>query len=147
MRILAVLIVACAGLASAEKRLKLADLPAAVQSTVRQELKGGEIKSISKETEKGVTQFEVESMLNGKHRDFNIDTKGTLVTLEEEISLDAIPAAAKDALLKKVAGGKLGTVEVVTKSGGATSYEASYVSKGGKKHEFAVTAAGAPVKN
>jgi len=146
MRILVVLILTCAGIASAEKTLKLADLPAAVQSAVRQELKGGEIKNISKETEKGVTQFEVESILNGKHRDFNIDTKGTLVALEEETSLDAIPAAAKDALVKKIADGKLSMVEIVSKSG-TTFYEASYVSKGGKKHEFAVTAAGAPVKN
>jgi len=146
MWILGVMIVTCASLALPDKTLKLADLPAAVQSTVRQELKGGEIKNIIKETEKGVTRFEVESVLNGKHRDFNIDTKGTLVTLEEETSIDAIPAAAKDALVKKIADGNLSMVEVVSKSG-TTFYEASYVSKSGKKHEFAVTASGTPVKN
>src|SRR5437588_12833043 len=100
MRILTMLIVSCAGLAFAEKTLKLAELPPAVQSAVQQELKGGEIKNISKETEKGVTQFEIESILKGKHRDFNIDSKGKLVTIEEETSLDAIPAPAKAAFRK-----------------------------------------------
>jgi CheY-like chemotaxis protein len=45
--------------------------------------KGGEIKNIGKETEHGVTQYEVETMLNGKHRDFEVDTKGALLVVEE----------------------------------------------------------------
>jgi len=100
-----------AGPALAEKSLALKDLPAAVQKTVQEQAKGGEIKNISKETEKGVTQYEIETMWNGKHRDFNVDTKGVLLSVEEETTIDSIPAAAKAALLKKVAGGKLGMVE------------------------------------
>src|SRR4051812_41233124 len=61
-------VVAISGLATAAKSLQVKDLPAAVQKTVQDTLKGGEIKNISKEVEKGVTQYEVESMLNGKHR-------------------------------------------------------------------------------
>ena len=49
------------------------DLPAAVQKTVSDNLNGGEIRNIGKETEHGVTQYEVETTLNGKHRDFNVD--------------------------------------------------------------------------
>jgi len=41
------------------KSLQLKDLPAPVQKTVQYTLKGGDIKNISKEVEKGVTQFEV----------------------------------------------------------------------------------------
>jgi hypothetical protein len=92
--------------AFAEKTLALKDLPPAVQKTVQEQLKGGEIKTISKEKEGGVTQYEVESMLNGKHRDFNIDIKGNLVVVEEETSIDSIPAAAKEAIIKKVRDGK-----------------------------------------
>src|ERR1700752_4834067 len=89
-----------AGAASA-KGLQLKDLPAPVQKTVQDTLKGGEIKNISKEVEKGVTQYEVESMLNGGHRDFNVDSKGKLIVVEEEVALDSIPAAAKAAIEKK----------------------------------------------
>ena len=130
---------------AAEKTLALKDLPPAVQKTVQEQLKGGEIKTISKETEGGVTQYEVESMLNGKHRDFNIDIKGNLVVMEEETAIDSIPAAAKEAIIKKVGTGKLNLVEVVTQ-GGQTSYEAGYTSKAGKKAEVAVNPDGTAKK-
>jgi uncharacterized membrane protein YkoI len=132
-------------LAFGEKTLKVSDLPPVVLKTVQEQLKGGEIKNISKETEKGVVQFEVESMLNGRHRDFNIDIKGNLIAVEEETSIDTMPGPAKDVVLKRVGEGKLKRVELVTQ-GGKTFYEASYVSKGGKKHEISVKPDGADAK-
>jgi uncharacterized membrane protein YkoI len=136
----------CFSAALAQKKLAVKDLPPAVQKTVQEQLKGGEIKNISKETEGGVTQYEVESVLGSKHRDFNVDTKGNLVVMEEESSLEGIPAAAKAAILKKAGTGKLGMVEIVTK-GSETLYEAAYTSKGGKKAEVMVKADGTEVKN
>jgi hypothetical protein len=141
------ILLALAGAAvAAGKKLTLEDLPAAVQKTVHDTLKGGEIKNIDKETEHGVAQFEIETMLNGKHRDFNVDTKGTLVALEEETTIDAIPAAAKAAIMKKVATGKLTMVETFTKPGSETMYEAAITSKAGKKSEVLVKADGTPTK-
>ena len=131
MKLIAFTFLALSGIAAA-KGLQLKDLPAAVQKTVQEQTKGAEIKTISKETEKGVTQYEIETMVNGKHRDFNVDTKGGLIVVEEETSIDSIPPAAKAAIEKKVAGGKLGMVETVTK-GSTTLYEASFTSKAGKK--------------
>src|ERR1700726_1050233 len=96
-------IASIAGLApAAEKTLLVKDLPPAVQKTVEDQAKGAEIKNIGKETEKGVAQYEVETIVNGKHRDFNVDTKGALVVVEEESAIDSIPAAAKAGILKKV---------------------------------------------
>ena len=140
-------VIAVSGLATAAKSLQVKDLPAAVQKTVQDTLKGGEIKNISKEVEKGVTQFEVESMLNGKHRDFNVDAKGKLIVVEEEVELAGIPAAAKATIEKKVAGGKLGMVETVTKADGVTLYEAAYTSKAGKKGAVLVKADGTETKD
>ncbi len=133
-------------LAMAAKSLAVNDLPAAVQKTIQEQVKGAEIKNISKETEKGVTQYEVETIVNGKQRDFNVDTKGGLVEVEEETSIDSIPAAAKAAILKKVADGKLGMVETVTK-GSVTMYEAAYTTKAGKKHEVLVKPDGTETKD
>lgn len=127
--------------------LKLKDLPAAVQKTVNENLKGAEIKSIGKEVEKGVTQYEVETMLNGKHRDFNVDAKGKLIVVEEEIDLASVPAAVKATIEKKVAGGKLQMVESVSKGDGTTLYEAAYTSKSGKKGEVLVKADGVETKD
>jgi hypothetical protein len=134
------------GAALAQKKLTVKDLPAEAQKTVQAELKGAEIKNIGKEAENGITQYEVETLLNGKHRDFNVDTKGKLLVVEEETTLDAIPAAAKAAILKKVADGKLGIVELFIR-GGRTLYEAAYTTKAGKKHEALFTADGAESKN
>lgn len=133
--------------AAAAKSLQVKDLPAAVQKTVQETLKGAEIKNISKEVEKGVTQYEVETMLNGKHRDFNVDAKGKLVVVEEEVDMASIPAAAKAAIEKKVAGGKLGMVETVNKGDGVTFYEAAYTSKAGKKGAVLVKADGTETKD
>jgi uncharacterized membrane protein YkoI len=140
-------IASLAGLATAaEKTLQVKDLPPAVQKTVQEQLKGAEIKAISKETEKGQTQYEVETIVNGKHRDFNVDAKGGLIVVEEETTLDSIPVAAKAAIQKKLADGKLGMVEIMTK-GGATFYEAAYTSKDGKKHEVLVKPDGTETKD
>jgi Na+-transporting NADH:ubiquinone oxidoreductase subunit NqrC len=133
------------GLAMAAKSLAVKDLPTAVQKTVQEQTKGAEIKNISKETEKGVTQYEVETMVNGKHRDFNVDTKGGLVVVEEETAIDSIPAAAKAAIEKKVGADKLGMVETVTK-GSTTLYEAAYTGKDGKKHAVLVKPDGTETK-
>jgi hypothetical protein len=153
MRTLTVLlaIVALGGFASAQekkaKSLQLKDLPPAVQKAVQDNLKGGEIKSIDKEKEDGVEQYEIETMLNGKSRDFNVDTKGALLVVEEATTIDAIPAEAKAAILKKVGDGKLSEVETVAKTGqAAMMYEAEYTDKKGKKHEVLVKADGSEVK-
>ena len=142
----ATIVLAFAGLSLAAT-LKLKDLPAAVQKTVSDNLKGGEIKSISKEVEKGVAQYEVETMLNGKHRDFNVDAKGKLIVVEQEIDLASVPAAAKAAIEKKAAGGKVGMVESVDKGDGAILYEAAYTTKSGKKGSTLVRVDGTETKD
>jgi hypothetical protein len=132
--------------AQAKKGLQLEDLPAAVQKTVRANLNGGEIKNIAKEKEEGLEQYEVESVLNGKSRDFNVDSKGALLVMEEGTTIDAIPAAAKAGILKRVGAGRLGMIETFTKTGLPMMYEASYTDKNGKKHEVLVKADGRQTK-
>jgi hypothetical protein len=155
MRTLAVLltgslaIIALGGSAVAEekkKSLQLKDLPAAVQKTVQDNLKGGEIKTIGKEKEDGAEHYEVESLRNGKSRDYNVDVKGNLLLVEEATTIDAISAAARASILKKVADGKLVVVETFTKTGQPMMYEASYADKKGKKHEVLVKADGTEAK-
>lgn len=128
------------------KSLQLKDLPAVVQKTVEDNVKGGQIKNISKEKEDGIEQYEVESLVNGKSRDFNVDTKGNLLVVEESTTIDTIPAAAKVSILKKVADGKLRTVETFTKPGQPLMYEAAYIDKKGKHHEVLVKADGTGTK-
>ena len=148
--IASLLVVACGGSATAQekkaKSLQLQDLSPAVQKTVQDNLDGGQIKSINKEKEDGVEQYEVETMRNGKARDIIVDVKGKLLALEEATPIDSIPASAKAAILKKVGGGKLGSVETVTKPGQPAMYEADYKDKSGKNREIVVKADGSETK-
>jgi hypothetical protein len=143
--LLTLFLVLAAATAAPARKLELSDLPPAVQKTVQAELKGANITNISKETEKGVQQYEIETTINGKHRDFNVDVKGALLVVEEETTLEAIPAAAKAAILKRVGDGKLGMLELF-KRGGETMYEAAYTTRAGKKNEVLFKADGTEVK-
>lgn len=131
--------------AAAEKKLEMKDLPPAVRKAVQDQTKGAVIKGLSKETEKGVTTYEVETTVNGKGRDFLVDAKGAVIEVEEEVSINSIPAAAKAAIEKKAVDGTIKKVETLTK-GGTTSYEAAFT-KAGKTHEVVVKADGSEVKD
>jgi hypothetical protein len=130
---------------AAEKKVLLKDLPPAVQKAAQEQTKGAELRGLSQETEHGVTSYEIETIANGRHRDVSVDAKGNVTSIEEETAMDAIPAAARAAIEKKVAAGKLGMVETVTK-GSTVFYEAQYTTKGGKKLEAAVKADGTAIR-
>jgi uncharacterized membrane protein YkoI len=69
-----------------ERRVKLKDLPQAVQQAVREPSHGATIKGFSKEVEHGQTFYEVEMRVNGHGKDVLIDPSGTVVEIEEEVA-------------------------------------------------------------
>lgn len=147
MRIAVLFAIVLFGSAIAQaKALRLEDLPAPVQKTVRDNLKGGQIRNIGKENENGVEEYEIETLLNGKSRDIEVDLKGNLLVLEEAVPIDAIPAPAKASILKRVGGGKLSLLETVTRPGQPVVYEAHYRDAKGKGHEVLVKPDGAETK-
>jgi uncharacterized membrane protein YkoI len=101
---------------------------------------------LSKETERGKTVYEVETKVNGKGRDLVLDQAGTVVETEEEVDLDAIPAAAKAAIQKRAPGGTIVKVERLT-ARSAVSYEAAVRTKAGRNIEVGVNADGSPHKD
>ena len=129
------------------KSLQFRDLPEAVRSTVQRNLNGARIKHIGKEKEDGVEQYEIETLVNGHARDFNVDLTGKLLVTEEATSIEKIPAAARAAIMKKVGGGKLTTVETFAKPGQALMYEAGYKDAKGTGHEVLVHADGTEAKS
>jgi len=120
-----------------EQKMQLKDLPPAIQQAVQANLKGGTLKGLSKEVEKGKAQYEVESTINGRARDFLLDSAGGLVEVEEELAMDAVPVAVKAAAEAR---GKVLKIESVTR-GTTVTYEAQ-VEKNGKKSEVALDANG-----
>ena len=129
---------------AAQKKIKMQDLPPAVQQTVKEQTKNATLVGLMKEVENGKTVFELETKVNGRGRDLMIDGSGAVLSVEEEVTLDSIPAAAKAAIEKQAAGGKITKVETLTK-GKTVTYEAAVVRKG-KTSEIAVAADGSAVK-
>ena len=145
LSIAAALIVLGVSLAwAAEKKVKLADVPPAVQQAIKDNTKDATLLGVSKDEEDGKIEYEAETKVNGHGKDITFDESGKLLAVEEETTLDAIPAAAKAAIEKQAAGAKIRKVEKITK-GETVVYEAG-LAKGGKRSEVVVTADGAPAK-
>jgi uncharacterized membrane protein YkoI len=135
-----------AGVFAADTRVKMADLPAAVQKTVQEQSKGAVIRGLSKEVENGKTYYEAELKVNGHNQDLLIDPAGTVVEVEDEVALDSVPQAAKTALEKHAGKGKVLSVESVTKDHSLVAYEAKIKTASGKTTEVRVTPEGTPAK-
>jgi len=127
-----------------EVRVKMSDLPPAVQATVKEQSKGATIRGFSKETEKGKTTYEVELTKNGRGKDVSMDTDGKVVEVEEEVAIGSIPEAARTAIEKGAKGGKILKVEAVSAGGGAAQAYEAQVLKAGKRSEVRVAPDGSP---
>jgi uncharacterized membrane protein YkoI len=137
-------LIGAVGAIAAEKKVKMQDLPPAVQQAVKEQTKTAALLGLTQEVENGKTVYEAETKVNGRGRDVTIDSSGAVLEVEEEVTLDSIPAAARAAIEKEAAGGKITKVETVTK-GKTVTYEAALTKKG-KKSEVSFTADGEPVK-
>ena len=136
-----VLLASAAHAQNSEKRVKMKDLPEAVQKTVREQSKGATIRGFAKETEDGKTSYEVEMKVNGHNKDVLIDPSGAVLAVEEQVALNALPPAVKAELIRKAGKGKILIVESITKNDVLVEYEAQ-VSRAGKRSEIKVGADG-----
>lgn len=131
--------------AKAESKIKFESLPSPVQQAVKQEQsKGATLMGLAKETEGGKTLYEAEFKVANRSRDIMFDIAGKAMSVEEEVAIESIPAAAREAIRKFVAKGELIRTEAVTENG-KTFYEAQ-VKKGVRKVETKVNADGSAFK-
>ncbi|NVB80707.1 MAG: hypothetical protein HOV81_20090 [Kofleriaceae bacterium] len=65
--------------------VKMEELPAAVKATVEREAQGKQIEKIKKETEHGVTKYEVDMISNGKEHEIEISESGKVIERHEEM--------------------------------------------------------------
>ena len=134
-----------AGTASAqEKKIKRSDLPPAVEKTVAAQSAGATIRGFSTEKEKGQIFYEAEMIVNGHSKDVLIAADGTVVEVEEQVTLDSLSPEVKAGLQAKAGNGKILKVESLTKKGKLVSYEAQ-VETNGKKSEVQVGPDGKPL--
>ena len=127
-----------------EKKIKRSDLPPAVEKAVAAQSVGATIRGFSTEKENGQTLYEAELTVNGHSKDISMTADGSIVEIEEQVSLDSLPAEVKAGLQAKAGNGKILKVESLTKKDKLVAYEAK-VETNGKKTEIQVGPDGKPL--
>lgn len=136
----------------AEKEITLDQAPAAVKATILKEAAGAKITEIEMETKDGKTVYEAEFMRDGEEIEIQVAPDGTLLGSkveaedddEDDLSIDQVPAAAREALLKLAGGAKIVKAER-EREHGVVLYEAGWT-KDGVEYEAAVTEDGTLVE-
>lgn len=129
-----------------EKKVRMQDLPPSVRQAVKQHSQGLKLRGLTQETKGGSVFYEAELDVKGRTRDVTFDASGKLVSVEEEVSIDSIPTAAREAIRKVAGKDKITLVESVTE-GGRTVYEAHIQrGRGQPEEEIKVAAEGKPVQ-
>jgi hypothetical protein len=129
--------------ARAESRVPCDTLPAHVLSRAKSEAGDATIHGCVKDKENGKVTYEVETLKDGKSRDFVLDASGSVIEVEQEATVSSLPAAVSDAIAAQ--GGKVGKVESVTRGGAIASYETT-IARNGQRREVAFSPEGTPVK-
>ena len=96
-----IVVIFSTALAAQDKKLKKSDLPAAVQKSADEVSKGATVRGYSSEKEDGKLEYEVRLTVNGHSKDVTIAPDGTVLEVEEEVAMDALPAAVRDGLKKE----------------------------------------------
>jgi len=81
-----------------EKKVKMQDLPAAVQKAVKDYSKDAKIRALATEMDKGKTVYEAELTVGGHSKDVTFDADGQVLSVEEQTTLASIPAPARAAI-------------------------------------------------
>jgi hypothetical protein len=128
-----------------ERQITREQLPAAVEQTVAKEAEGATIKGFATEVEHRQRFYEMSLIVNGHGKDILMDKNGRIVEIEEEVSIDSLPAAVQQALKKAAGSGTIEIVESLTKGGNLVAYEA-HVRRGNKQFEIQVGPHGEKLK-
>src|SRR5450432_1790334 len=91
-----------------EKKVQRSELPPAVEKTVVEQSKGATIRGFSQEKENGQTFYEAELMVNGKSKDVLVDVNGSVVEVEEQVSIESLPPPVLRGLQERAGTGKIG---------------------------------------
>jgi len=120
-----------------ERKIKRDRLPAAVEKTVAAQSLGATINGFSTEVEKGQKLYEMSLTINGHHKDILIDKDGNIVEVEEEVSMDSLPATVQESLRRAAGRKTISRVESLTKRQKLVAYEAQ-IKTGTKRSEIQV---------
>jgi uncharacterized membrane protein YkoI len=118
--------------------VKLSDLPAAAQATIKEHQGRGRLGEIVKTIESGEAHYDVEVTKQGRTRSLVLNDKGEVIELQ--VFLGETPRPIQQAIRKQVDGGR---IEEITKNteDGEVSYDVE-MTKNGKARTFTLDESG-----
>src|SRR5215471_18965866 len=128
-----------------ERKVTMSKLPPAVRKTIEEQTKGATIKGISSEKENGKTQYEVETLVNGKTRDMIINADGSVDEVEDQVDLSSLSPEVQKTITQHAGKSKILVVEALSKGGTLQAYEIGIRNAAGKRSEFQVNPDGSLV--
>jgi hypothetical protein len=133
---IAIGLVIAAGVYAKEKKIKQSDLPAAVQQTAEQQSAGEGIQVTGYTVNKADdgTLYTMDLVADGLARKTVIAADGTLVSVQQEMTWDNVPATVQADFTNVTGKGKLGPVSSITKDGKIVTYEAMLHRDGRANH-------------
>jgi glucose/arabinose dehydrogenase len=126
-----------------EQKVKLKDVPAPVAAAAAKAYPNAKIREWAKETEAGKMQYEASMVEGATKRDVLFAPDGTVMAVEEVISIAELPAAVKNTIKAKYPQGVIHSAEKIT-GGKEVQYEIGL--KKAAKKEVVLTADGKIVK-
>src|SRR5450759_2881709 len=91
------------------KMVSLAELPPAVQKTIKGQVGGNKLGDIERDEEAGNITYDVQMTQNGEERTFTVDDLGVLTGIE--VGLDETPALVRKTIQVQVGQGELDSIE------------------------------------
>ena len=139
-----VLLLAAACWGFAEKTVAMVqevDLPAVVRAAVaRDKPATATFRGFERETIDGKVFYEVQMTVAGKGKEILYRPNGSVVEIEQETTIDEIPAPARDAIRKAAGNGTVQKVDIITR-GKSVVYEGELLLNG-QKSQLRVDAKG-----
>lgn len=127
-----------------EQSIKRKDVPKAILAAFEKNYAKSKIKGYAKEVDDGKTVYEVESVEGTVHRDITYMADGSVVSIEESLSVSELSDVILSAAEKQYPNSKISGCEKVTK-GGIMQYEL-VVTTGKQKHELVLNPDGTVAK-
>ena len=126
---------------AAEKKIPKSSLPPAVARTAEQQSQGATVRCYTQDSENGQVEYEVEMTVSGHSKDVSIGADGSVLEIEEQVEMGALPAAVQAGLKQKAGSSSITKIESITRHGAVVAYEAQVMTQG-KHKEIQVGAQG-----
>lgn len=105
-----------------ERKIRMKDLPAAVRDAFEKQFPQARVSGVSEEKESDGIVYEIECRWKGRKHDVTFKPDGSLVSVEETIPVEEVPAPVMTALKTRFPSARIKKVEKVTESG-AVAFE------------------------